>query len=159
MTQNTATTMPIAELTTALRTSAGGRLNKQAGIGLLIEHEMWLHHTGFRAAYIETEVEDGVTYAGIDWEQLTSDLAIFQSGGDLSKGLLPNSSTELQMLEIACSFAGIPPRPLRVCLSDVLGGLDRTNTTLVATAIIHAQYGGALPGWDEVEHHVTIAQF
>jgi hypothetical protein len=68
---------------------------------------------------------DATAMAFVDWPAAVD---------GLDAGQLPCSSSERQLLQLAASIAvGIP-----VDLRDAVSGLDATNATLVARAVLHA---------------------
>jgi hypothetical protein len=111
-----------------LRASAAGIYPTEAGTGLLISHDTWLHRDDFTAAFVHTgtSITDGTTkMAEVDWPAAIS---------ALDAGTLPCSGGEQRMLRLAASLAGGIPVNLR----DTLTGIDDRNIELVITAILHA---------------------
>lgn len=125
-------------LAAALLAQAEGSYSAEAAAGLLIAHHSWLARADFlRFVEVTTSLSDErVLMASVDWEAaLAADLAA--------------SSSETQMLAVAAELAGVHSGR---SLQDLLGGLDRANTTLVIRAVLHAQRGAtAAP--------VTVAPF
>lgn len=96
-------------------------------MALLICHKHWLQRDDFVNGFVETglSLSDGTPMAGVDWQAA---VAALEAGG------LPCSDSERHVLRVAASLAeGFP-----VDLRDALGGLDRRNLFLVATAVLHA---------------------
>jgi hypothetical protein len=120
----TATAHP---LHAALHACASGAFPAEAGVGLLISHDTWLHRDDF-TGFVHTGVSitDGITkMAQIDWPAAIA---------ALNAGNLPCSGGERRMLRLAASIAdGIP-----VGLRDTLTGIDDRNVQLLVTAILHA---------------------
>ena len=116
------------QLSEALRAAASGIHHLEAGTGLLIDCGSWLHREDFTSRFItvNTSISDGVTMlASTDWEAA---VATLHAGG------LPASGGERRMLLLAASIAaGIP-----VSLNDTLPGIDRSNASLVVSAVAHA---------------------
>jgi hypothetical protein len=112
----------------ALRACASGIFPAEAGIGLLISHDTWLHRDDFTGPFVDTGVSitDGTTkMAQIDWPAAIA---------ALDAGSLPCSGGERRILRLAASIAdGIP-----VSLRDTLTGIDHRNIELVITAVLHA---------------------
>jgi hypothetical protein len=116
------------QLHQALRACAAGIYPAQAGVGLLIGHDTWLHRRDFTGPFVHTGVSlaDGITaMAEVDW-----DAAITA----LDAGDLPCSGGEQRMLRLAASIAGGTPVRLR----DTLTGIDHRNIELVITAVQYA---------------------
>ncbi|MHB1533092.1 MAG: hypothetical protein ACYC1D_00460 [Acidimicrobiales bacterium] len=111
----------------ALLAQAEGAYAAEAAVGLLIEHRSWLARADF-VRFVDVAHsfhDDRVVMASVDWEAaLAANLAA--------------SSSETQMLAVAAELAGVDTGR---SLQDLLGGLDRTNTTLVIRAVLHAQRG------------------
>ena len=117
-----------AALHAALRASAAGIYPSEAGTGLLIGHDTWLHRDDFTAAFVHTgtSITDGTTeMADVDWPAAIS---------ALDAGTLPCSGGEQRMLRLAASLAAGTPVNLR----DTLTSIDHRNTQLLITAILHA---------------------
>ncbi len=105
---------------------------------MLIEHRSWLARADFRV-FVDVAAsfrDDRVLLASVEWEAvLAANLAA--------------STSETQMLTVVAELAGVHTGR---ALHDLLGGLDRANTSLVIRAVLHAQYGAdALP--------VTVTSF
>jgi len=119
----------------ALRACASGAFPAEAGVGLLISHDTWLHRDDF-TGFVHTGVSitDGITkMAQIDWPAAIT---------ALNAGNLPCSGGERRMLRLAASIAdGIP-----VGLRDTLTGIDHRNVQLVVAAILHASGQRPQPG-------------
>ncbi len=111
----------------ALFAQAEGSYTAEASVGLLVEHGSWLARADF-VRFVDVAASfgnDRVVMAWVDWEAaLAAELAA--------------SSSEIQMLAVAAELAGVDTGRT---LQDLLGGLDRTNTTLVIRAVLHAQRG------------------
>jgi hypothetical protein len=115
-------------LHTALRAAAAGIYPVEAGVGLLIGHDTWLHRKDFTAAFVHTgtSISDGITQlAEVDWPAAIT---------ALDAGALPCSGGEQRMLRLAASLADGTP----VSLRDTLTGNDHRNTQLLITAVLHA---------------------
>jgi hypothetical protein len=115
-------------LQSALRASAAGIYPAEAGVGLLIGHDTWLHRGDFTAAFVHTgtSITDGITnMAEVDWPAAIS---------ALDAGTLPCSGGEQRMLRLAASLADGTP----VSLRDTITGIDHRNIQLLITAILHA---------------------
>jgi len=118
----------VTVLAEALRACASGILTAEAGVGLLIDCDGWIHRDDFTSRFITTgtSISDGTTLmAAIDW---TAALTA------LDAGRLPCGSGERHMLRLAASIAGGVP----VSLSNSLTSIDRRNANLLAAAILHA---------------------
>ena len=112
----------------ALRACAAGLYPAEAGVGLLIGHDTWLHRRDFTGPFVLTGVSlaDGITaMAEVDWA------AAIEA---LDAGDLPCSGGEQRMLRLASSIAAGTPVNLR----DTLTGIDHRNIELVITAVLHA---------------------
>lgn len=118
-------TLPLDALAAGLRAHARGDYGTEAAVDLLIGHRRWLERPDFLDALVLTDRERHRTpLAWICWPQVPAFLAD-----------APCSSSEARILRLAASLAGTDPaRPL----SDLLTGLDDSNTALVAGAIAHA---------------------
>lgn len=120
--------MTTSSLAAALRACAAGLYPLEAGVGLLIAHDTFLHRGDFTSRFVfhGTSISDGTTsMAAIDWDAATTALAA---------GELPCSGGENRILRLAASLAaGIP-----VDLSDTTTGLDQRNIQLLVSAIRHA---------------------
>jgi len=116
------------ELGALLRVGAQGCHSDEAAVGLLVEHDLWLHRSAFirTCVVIETDpfVQGEEVAAYIDWSKAVR---------VLDAGSLPCSRTEAAVLRIAAGLAGVP-----VNLRAMLGGLDSRNIQLVAEAVMHA---------------------
>lgn len=119
-------------LQAALRRQARGLHTAQAAAELLIAHGAWLRRDDFVDEFVHNNLSHAssplavpTALAFVDWPAaLTA----------LDTGQLPSSSGEAQLLRIAASLAeGFP-----VDLRDALTGLDATNISLVADAVMHA---------------------
>ena len=116
------------QLYQALRACAAGIYPAEAGVGLLIGNDTWLHRGDFTGPFVHTCVSlaDGITaLAEVDWAAAIA---------TLDAGDLPCSGGEQRMLRLAASFAGGTP----VSLRDTLSGIDHRNVQLVITAVLHA---------------------
>jgi hypothetical protein len=113
----------------ALRACASGAFPAEAGVALLISHDIWLHRDDFTGPFVHTglSITEGITtMAQIDWPAAIA---------ALDAGSLPCSGGEQRMLRLAASIAdGIP-----VGLRDTLTGIDRRNIELLITAVLHAR--------------------
>jgi hypothetical protein len=120
--------MTATALTAALRACAAGLYPLEAGTGLLIAHDTFLHRSDFTSRFIQhgLSITDSTTeMAAIDW-----DAAIHA----LTAGELPCSGGERRILMLAASLAaGIP-----VDLRDTVTSLDHRNIQRLLTAISHA---------------------
>ena len=97
----------------------------EAAVGLLIGHRSWLLRRDFVGAFTESFDSAGSAMAFVDWPAAVA---------SLDSGCLPCSSSEAQVLRLAASLAeGIP-----VDLREAVCGLDATNATLAARALLHA---------------------
>jgi hypothetical protein len=117
-------------LAKALRAKAAGVHTEEAAASLLIHHATWLRRTDFlRHVTVTTSVNNPrVTYASINWN-------------DIDRADLPASSSELRLLHIAMELAGhTTGQPI----SELLYGLDHTNTLLVLRAVLHAARGAGV---------------
>jgi hypothetical protein len=116
------------ELAALLRVGARGCHSDEAAVGLLVEHDLWLHRHDFvrTCVAVETDLfdEDEEVAAFIDW---SAAVKVLDAGG------LPCSTGEGAVLRIAAGLAGVP-----VNLRAMLGGLDARNIRLVAQAVMHA---------------------
>ncbi|GLY82020.1 hypothetical protein [Actinoallomurus iriomotensis] len=116
------------ELAALLRIGAQGCLSDQAAVGLLTDHDLWLHRSDFARTCVTVETDPFVPgeeiAAFIDWGTAIRLLVT---------GALPCSPSEAAMLRIAAGLAGVP-----VNLRAMLGGLDSRNIQLVAEAVMHA---------------------
>lgn len=118
-------------LASPLRAWARGIYPDEAGVGLLIGHDVFLHRADFTSRFISAP-DDGTGLAVIDWPAAITAL---DAG-------LPCSGSENRMLRLAASLAsGIP-----VSLRDALTGLDNHNISLVITAVQHASGHRPPPG-------------
>lgn len=123
--------MTLDRLAAALLAQAEGAYSAEAAVGVLIEHRSWLTRADFvRFVDVTPSSRDNqVLMASVDWE------AVLVAN-------LPASSSETQMLAVAAELAGVDTGR---SLQDLLGGLDRANTTLVIRAVLHAQRGADAP--------------
>lgn len=116
------------ELAAFLRIGAQGCHSDEAAVGLLVEHDLWLHRSDFvrTCLTVETDIfaEEEDVAAFIDWSAAIR---------VLDAGALPCSSSEAGVLRISAGLAGVP-----VNLRAMLGGLDTRNIQLVAEAVMHA---------------------
>jgi hypothetical protein len=121
-------TTATSQLYQALRGCAAGIYPTEAGVGLLIGNDTWLHRGDFTGPFVHTGVSlaDGITaLAEVDWAAAIA---------ALDAGDLPCSGGEQRMLRLAASIAGGTP----VSLRDTLSGIDHRNIQLVITAVLHA---------------------
>ncbi|MGH3380750.1 MAG: hypothetical protein ACRDP6_39055 [Actinoallomurus sp.] len=116
------------ELAALLRVGAQGCHSDEAAVGLLVEHDLWLHRSDFVSTCVTVETDlftdDEEVAAFIDWSAAIS---------VLDAGALPCSTSEAGVLRIAAGLAGV-----LVNLRAMLGGLDARNIQLVAEAVMHA---------------------
>jgi hypothetical protein len=122
-----------------MRAWAKGLLCLEAAVELLIGHRSWLYRGDFLDLAVELgrQVFSGQPMAAVGFEV---------AAASLEAGVLPCSSGEGQVLRLAASIAaGVP-----VDLREVLTGLDKTNSGLAATAVLHAAgHRDLLAGWSE----------
>ena len=115
-----------SQLSAALRAAASGLHPDEAGTGLIISHDAFLHGDDFtRHVEISASISDGTPMAWIDWDAVIT---------ALDGGQLPASSGETAVLRLAASLADGNP----VSLRDTITSLDHRNTDLFTTAIRHA---------------------
>jgi hypothetical protein len=129
-------TAATGQLRQALRACAAGIYPAEAGVGLLIGHDTWLHRPDFTGPFVHTGVSlaDGITQmADVDWAAAIT---------ALDAGNLPCSGGEQRMLRLAASIASGTP----VSLRDTLTGIDHRNVKLVITAVLHTS-GQRPPAW------------
>jgi hypothetical protein len=123
-------------LAAALRACATGLYPLEAGVGLLIAHDVFLHRSDFTGRFVRhgISISDGATQmAEIDWDAAIS---------ALDNGELPCSGGERRILRLTASLAaGIP-----VDLRDTITGLDQHNIQRLISAIHHASGNGQNPG-------------
>jgi len=106
---------------------AAGLTSDSAAAELICAHRTWLTRTDFATRCIHAGTRhDGHPYACIDWEDAITALDTRQ---------LSCSPSEAAVLRIAASLGD---QNIPVHLARVLGTLDRTNITLVTTAITRA---------------------
>jgi len=106
---------------------AAGLTSDTAAAELICAHHTWLTSTDFVTTCIHAGTRhDGHPYACIDWEDAITALDTRQ---------LSCSPSEAAVLRIAASLGD---QHIPVHLARVLGSLDRTNITLVTTAITRA---------------------
>jgi hypothetical protein len=129
--------MTTPALAAALRACAAGFYPLEAGVSLLIAHDVFLHRSDFRDRFIRhgISISDGTTeMAEIDWDATITALAA---------GELPCSGGERRILRLAASLAsGIP-----VDLRDNITGLDQHNIQRLISAIRHASGNRPDPGY------------
>lgn len=119
--------MPAARLACLLQDTAAGISADDAAATLIIRHDHFLHHPGFRRIIAAgSSIYSGEPVAVIRWKA-----AIHA----LDTGLLPCSASEQAILRIAASI-GHDTIPVR--LRSALGGLDSRNIALVTAAITAA---------------------
>jgi hypothetical protein len=112
-------------LVPALHACANGIYPIEAGVGLLIANEAFLHRDDFTSRFILHGTSGGTRTAAIDWEAATTALA----AGELSC-----SRGEQRALLLTASLAdGIP-----VDLRDAVTGIDQHNIQLLIAAIQRA---------------------
>jgi hypothetical protein len=117
-----------------LRAWACGIYPDEAGVELLIGHDVFLHRADFTSRFISTP-GDGTELSVIDWPAAIAAL----------DDSLPCSGGENRMLRLAASLAGGIPVNLR----DALTGLDDRNTQLVINAILRASGHRPSPGFHD----------
>jgi hypothetical protein len=106
------------ELAAALAAGVeGGYWSDQAAIGLLVTQRRWMGDWALRRAIVAEIGTDRILRAWVDWSAT-------EAG--------PASSGELRIIELIRSLAGIDPGR---CLSDLLCGLDDTNSERVLAAV------------------------
>ena len=117
---------PIPPLAGPLRACAAGIYPDEAGVELLISHDVFLHRDDFTGRFVEpgARIADGTPLAAVDWPAAISAL-------DTD---LPCSDGEQRILRLAASLAGGLPVNLR----DTLTGIDDRGITLVIRAVLHA---------------------
>lgn len=114
-------------LADALISHAAGLTSDTAAAELICAHHTWLTRTDFTTRCIHASTRPGRhPYAYIDWEDAIT---------ALDTRNLSCSPSEAAILRIAASLGD---HHIPVHLARVLGSLDRTNITLVTTAITHA---------------------
>jgi len=115
-----------SQLSAALRAAASGLHPDEAGTGLIISHDAFLHGDDFtRHVEISASISDGTPMAWIDWDAVIT---------ALDGGRLPASGGERRIVRIAASLAA----GHLVSLRDVIPGLDQRNLELASIAIRHA---------------------
>ena len=114
-----------ADLAAKLRDHAKGWLPAEAAVDLLIAHDIWLHEPDFVARCVveDRHFLDDRPIAYIDWERPPSFTARVGA-----------ASSANQVLLIAAELAGVTTSR---SLTELLSGLDDTNTRLVCDAIAH----------------------
>jgi hypothetical protein len=118
---------PRRDLADTLISHAAGLTSNYAAAELICAHCTWLARADFVAGYILAGTRhDGHPYAYIDWDRAVTALDSHQ---------LSCSPSESGILRIAASLGD---HHIPVHLARVLGSLDRTNITLVTTAITRA---------------------
>jgi hypothetical protein len=117
---------PVPPLAGPLRACAAGIYPDEAGVELLISHDVFLHRDDFTGRFVEpgARIADGTPLAAVDWPAAISAL-------DTD---LPCSDGEQRILRLAASLAGGLPVNLR----DTLTGIDDRGITLVIRAVLHA---------------------
>lgn len=99
--------------------AVGERWSERAAVGLLVAHAYWLGRGELRTAVEATLGLDEEVFARVVWDRVDIRGAI-------------GSWSELSVLALACSLGGVPvDRPL----SELLRGLDSTNTVRVLNAV------------------------
>jgi hypothetical protein len=127
-----------AALVARLRGHAAGLLADTAAVDLLAGHDIWLRRPEFRRhVRLGPVPATGTPVAFIDWRAALA---------ALTRGQLPCAGSEADVLRIAAALGADAP----LHLPHVLGGLDRTNITLVTDAITYANgardhHGGPRP--------------
>lgn len=125
-------------LVAALLAQAEGSYAHEAAVWVLIEHRSWLARRDF-LRFVDVAPafsEKQVLLASVDWD------------GAL-RAELPASTSETQMLAVSAELAGVATGRT---LQDLLGGLDRANTTLVIRAVLQAMRDQQHPGQGEYLH-------
>ncbi len=113
------------DLIEGLRRWADGYSADRAAVELLITHDEWLRRPDFQRYIDPTFDADGQPLTVIEWDRVRK---------ALNRSDLVSSSSGLSVLRIALSLAvGLP-----VNLGEAMAGLDATNTTAVATALVTA---------------------
>ncbi|WP_329258737.1 hypothetical protein OG417_21320 [Actinoallomurus sp. NBC_01490] len=129
MDDRTASGYDFTELAAMLRTYAHGIYPLEAATELLIAHQTWLLRTDFTTGFITVHHDTAGSFADVDF---------ISAAQALDAGDLPCSGSEAKMLRIAASLAS----NTTITLGQAVGGLDSRNTSLVLTAIAHANgYG------------------
>ena len=114
-------------LADALISHAAGLTGNSAAAELICAHHTWLTRTDFATRCIHAGTRHGRhPHAYIDWEDAIT---------ALDTRNLSCSPSEAAVLRIAASLGD---HHIPVHLARVLGSLDRTNITLVTTAITRA---------------------
>jgi antitoxin (DNA-binding transcriptional repressor) of toxin-antitoxin stability system len=148
--------LPVDELAQLLRAGAGGSWQRTAAIELLIEHDVWLHETGFRDYILGSWTSNGTVELLIAWKKIAIEMGLYrdaldtlQRGGAPGKTLtvldewaekylddlsvLEGGASANAVLRIAASIAVDLP----VKLFDDSSSLDNRNRGLVLTALGH----------------------
>ena len=113
------------DLPTMLRQHVQGLHHLEAAVDLLIAHDRWLRRGEFLAACVihDRHFLDDHPIAYIDWDLVVGFLAETSA-----------SSSETRMLLIAAELADVATG---WTISELLSGLDDTNTRLVLDAVAH----------------------
>lgn len=119
--------LSLEELSNALRAAVMGSYPSEAAVELLITHGTWLRRDDFRdcVSYYEADPDfefGHEAFAVVDWQALPSHV----------RGA---SSSEHAVLLVAASLAS---DEVSVRLRDAVVGLDRSNSTAVARAVLWA---------------------
>lgn len=134
---------PPSELGAMRRNWAEGEPSQEAAVQLIIGHGVWLARPDFRRACVSAVDNDSqrppAPMAAISWERA----ARFLDG-------VPASRSEVAVLRLACSLAGVNTGSLR----ELTAGLDPANTARVLDALAHGE------GWHErgIRHTVDGRQ-
>jgi len=120
-----------------LRAWGRGIYPDEAGVELLIGHDVFLHRADFTSRFISTTTSssDGTGLAAVDWPAAIT--ALHNS--------LPCSGGEQRILRLAASLAGGIPVNLR----DALTSLDDHSIQRVIKAILHASGRRPEPGFHD----------
>jgi len=108
------------ELAASLRQGARGHTASEAAVELLVWHEYWIRRMAFHPDTLHVDRQGDV-----DWVDLA--LAIVRDE-------IHASSSELKILQVACSLMGV----LAVDLRDCLAGLGPATLGAVLTAMAQA---------------------
>lgn len=114
-----------ADLAAQLRDQAKGWLPAEAAVDLLIAHDIWLLEPDFveRCVVQDRHVLDDRPIAYVDWEQVI--------------GLLADAEDQSSRVQVLCIAAELAGNLTGRSLTELLLGLDDTNTRLVCDAIAH----------------------
>jgi hypothetical protein len=132
------------QLSAMLQTWAEGSFSDEGAVNLLAVHGTWLAREDFLKQCVEA-VDDGWTREGsapmavINWDAAAR-----------FAGTVPASTSEVAILQLACSMAGVDTG----AIGELTAGLDQTNTARVLDALAHRA------GWHEdgIEHTTDAHQ-